>query len=177
MRHHVILKPDGTVERVVHLAATDPPPVGAAGEVLAWAGIPAQPWPGAALIFEAGQLRWRDTRTLAECQTQRWDEIKATRQALDNAPITIGGGIPLDGDEKSRNNILGAVVAMQLASLATRNWRCADNVMRVLTLAQIVEAGLGIAARRQSLIETSDALYHQIQAATTPAQVAAVVWP
>lgn len=113
---------------------------------------------------------------LPGARARRWANIKQTRDILDGAPITHGA-FQVDGDQQSRNDIMGAVMAMQLGGPTSRLWRCADNVMRELTLADLVAIGQAIAARRQALIETSDQLWQQLQAATTTAQVEAVVWP
>lgn len=137
---------------------------------------PDPPFEGAVLLASAGALHWRDDRPLEEVRAARWAEIKAQRQALDAAPIEVDG-ILIDADERSRIDVMGAVVAMQLTGEATRPWRCSDNQMRTLTAAQIQQVGIAIANRRQALIETSDALAQQIQAAATVAAVSAVAWP
>lgn len=107
---------------------------------------------------------------------RRWAAIKARRQQLDDAPIEVGG-ITVDADAGSRTDVMGAIMAMQLTGQTSRLWRCADNVMRELTLDDLIAIGTGIAARRQQLIETSDALWQQLQAAQTVADVEAVRWP
>jgi hypothetical protein len=109
-------------------------------------------------------------------RARRWANIKAQRDMLDRAPLTHDG-MEIDADAGSRTDVMGALMAMQLTGQASRHWRCADNVMRELSLADLVAIGTGIAARRQALIETSDALWQQLQAAQTVAEVDAVTWP
>lgn len=120
---------------------------------------------------------------LEKSRQRQWAEIKARRAQLDNEPIGVAvdaAEIQLDADQSSRIDLMGAVMVMQAAGLGAesmRAWRCADNVMRNLTLADMLAAGAAIAARRQHLIETSDALWQQLQAAETVAAVLAVTWP
>lgn len=113
---------------------------------------------------------------LAGVKARRWSNIKMQRDLLDNAPITHGD-FELDADASSRMDLMGAVMSMQITGQASRLWRCTDNVMRELTLSDLLAVGTSIAARRQALIETSDALYQLIQAAETVEQVEAICWP
>lgn len=109
-------------------------------------------------------------------RVRRWAAIKAERDRRDFGPITFGQ-FEVDADQQSRMDIMGALMSMQITGQASRLWRCADNVMRQLTAAELGAVGAAIAARRQGLIETSDALYQQIQAAQTSEAVQAVTWP
>lgn len=117
---------------------------------------------------------------LEQARQRQWAEIKARRAQLDNEPIGVtvaATDIELDADQSSRIDLMGAVLAMQTSGQASRLWRCADNQMRELTLADLITVGQAIAARRQQLIETSDALWQQIQVAENAAAVLAIVWP
>lgn len=113
---------------------------------------------------------------LARARALRWAEIKAQRQLKDHAPMALRD-FEVDADAGSRMDLMGAVMAMQITGQATRLWRCTDNVMRELKVQDLVTVGTAVAARRQALIETSDVLYQQIQAAETVEAVRAVVWP
>lgn len=109
-------------------------------------------------------------------RARQWANIKQQRELLDNSPIDHDG-YQVDAGASSRLDIMGAVMAMQAGGQASRLWRCSDNVMRELLLADLLAIGQAIAARRQALIETSDTLYQQLNAATDATAVAAVVWP
>jgi hypothetical protein len=113
---------------------------------------------------------------LEEAKVRRWALIKQQREERDNSPIPHNG-FEVDADASSRLDILGAITAMQLGGATSRLWRCTDNVMRELTLADISAIGQAIAARRQALIEASAAFYHAIQAAQTVAQLEVISWP
>lgn len=129
---------------------------------------PANPFKGAASVPSVTDLE--------TAKAARWANIKQTRSLLDEAPIELRG-FQLDANQQSRQDVMGAVMAMQLTGQVSRLWRCADNAMRELTLSDLVDVGVAIAARRQALIEISDALYQQLQAAATAEDVGAVVWP
>lgn len=174
--HAAFTLPDGRVQYVAEFEEEDdlPPDFTV---VQNWQGMPAHPGvDGAELRINNGQIYWHDSRALDQVRAAKWEEIKAHRQALYNSPISVEG-IKIDADDNSRMDIMGAIMAMQLSGGGSRMWRCSDNVMRELTLAQIIGAGMAIASRRQALIEISDSLYQQIQSATTVADVNAVVWP
>jgi hypothetical protein len=140
-----------------------------AGQVVAMA---ARPTPDHSWDWET--LSWIEP-ALELLRANRWDEIKAARTAADLQPYPVAD-FEIDADAQSRQNIMGAIMAMQLTGESTRLWRCADNTMRELSLAQLITAGTGIAARLQQLIEISDQLWQQLQAATTAAGIEAVIW-
>lgn len=115
---------------------------------------------------------------LDAARVRQWARIKQAREILNLSALEIDG-IAVDGDERSRQNILGAIVDMQLTDMTSRNWICADNVSRELTAAQLIAFGTGLAARTQALVETSYQLRGEIfdPAKTTVEAVEAVVWP
>lgn len=170
--------PEGRVDRLLELAGLQPPHDGHSivHLVPALSCWPTPPFDGAVLVWRDGALAWADHRPVEEARAARWAEIKAHRAALDTAPIEVDG-IRIDADERSRIDVMGAVVAMQLTGETFRAWRCSDNVMRVLTADQIQRAGIAIANRRQELIEISDGLARQIEAAASADEVRTVDWP
>lgn len=115
---------------------------------------------------------------LAAARVRQWARIKQTRDVLNKQPIEHDG-IEVDGDDRSRQNLMGAIMAMQLTGETSRQWVCADNVKRLLTLEQIIALGTALAARTQDLVETGDALRAQIfdPALETVEAVEAVAWP
>jgi hypothetical protein len=127
-------------------------------------------------LTEAGELHHVDQRPLPQARDERWSAIKAQRAALGFQPVPLRD-FALDADAASRLDVMGAVMAMQVSGDTSRLWRCSDNAMRELTLADLLTVGAAIAARRQALIEASDTLFQQIQTAETNAEVDAVAWP
>ena len=133
----------------------------------------------AALAVEAlagGVVEAEGETDLEASKVRQWTKLKQERDARDFAPIGHAD-FEVDADQQSRMDIMGAVMAMQAGGQASRLWRCSDNVMRELTLADLLAVGTSIAARRQALIETSDQLWQQLHAAQTVDEVEAVVWP
>lgn len=141
-----------------------------------WVGWGACPGPGYRYQQVEHTFAWVDQRTLAEARAAAWERVKARRAQLDAMPVRVDD-IELDGDERSRIDMLGAVVAMMITGQAERDWRCTDNVMRTLSAAQIQRAALTIADRRQALIDTTDALWQQLLASASNAEADLVVWP
>lgn len=137
---------------------------------------PPPPYAGARLHWVDGELVWQDSRPLAEARAAAWEAIKAHRTAISTAPYPLRD-FELDADELSIDRITRAVVLMSAMGLPEQPWRCADNAMRTLTLADLLAVGAGIGARLTAAIETSDGLWQQLQAAQTHAEVAAVEWP
>lgn len=109
-------------------------------------------------------------------RARRWANIKQTRSLLDEAPAPLRD-FQIDADAQSRQDVMGAILAMQLKGQTSRSWRCSDNTMRELSLEDLIELGTHIADRRQQLIEISDSLYHELQSARTAEEIDAIVWP
>ena len=145
-------------------------------ELIGWLGHP-EKGSGIRPRVVGGLVEYQDPRTLDQIKAEKWAELKAHRSALDYLPITVDG-IELDTTDLARVDFLGAILSMQITGQTARPWRCTDNVMRDLTLAQIIQAGVAISDRRADLIGISDALYQAIHAANaTAADISAIVWP
>lgn len=136
--------------------------------------LPARPGPG--YVWMGPVAGWVDQRSLSDIQDRKWEAIKAAREAMKNSPIEVGG-ITVDSDAKSRENIMGAVLEMQATGRTSRTWTLADNTRQTLTLSQLVSIGAAIADRTETLQNLSQDLRQEIYAATTPAEVEAVAWP
>lgn len=163
--------------RVVYTSDDDLPDDDLYTYVAFSAPLPARPGPNTVLAHDpVAGFHWRDPRSVEQCRADRWDEIKAQRDLLDWAPIEVATGVLLDADTQAKQDLMGAIMAMQLTGATSRAWRCADNVMRELTMAQIVSAGVAVANRRSALIATSDALYQALEAATSQEEIAAIGW-
>lgn len=165
--------------RVVYTSEADELPADALYEYVPYTGdLPVRPAPYYTQMYatETG-FAWVDPRSLVQCRADRWAELKAHRLELDVAPIEVAEGIMIDADMQARSDIMGAIMTMQLTGTTTREWRCVDNVMRWLTLAQIISAGVAVATRRSTLIKTSDTVFQALEAASTLEEVYAVTWP
>lgn len=123
-------------------------------------------------------MRWHDVRAFPELQGQRWDEIKAAREAAVHAVLATPYG-PFDADPRSR-----AAIAETLAFRTQTGtpaepvlWTTADNQVVSLTLAQLGEVAQLVATRTQACHDLARQLRQQIDAAITPAELAAITWP
>jgi len=138
------------------------------------------PFAGAELHLQNGELVWLDTRTLAQAQAQRWDEIKAERSAREFGQFTWDGST-FDADDTSQRRIQGAVQLAVLAQMAgqgfSMDWTLADNSVRALDATDMTAVGVALGEHVAALHETGRLLRQAIDQATTVADVMAVVWP
>jgi hypothetical protein len=166
---------DGWVMETVSMDAFYVPSDSSLIELIGWLGHPEK---GNSIRprVVAGAVQYQDPRNLDQIRAEKWSELKTHRSTLDYLPMNVDG-IDLDATDLARVDFLGAILSMQIKGQTARAWRCTDNVMRDLTLAQIIQAGMGIADRRDDLIRISDTLYQALQTATTADEVSAIVWP
>jgi hypothetical protein len=120
---------------------------------------------------------WIDSRELAQVKQDRWREIKTQREALITAGLSTPYGT-FDADTASRSNITDAVLLVQTLEAMNEpssiNWTLADDTVITLTAPQMVEVGLLLGQRTQTVFTTARGRRAQIVAATTPAEVLAV---
>ena len=82
-------------------------------------------------IFDYAFKQWVDPRTLDEIKSQKWQEIKKQRDALEFGGFEFEGGI-YDSDQVSQGRIMGASIAG-----IDQVWTLADNTTRLLTAGQL----------------------------------------
>lgn len=123
---------------------------------------------------------WEDPRTLQNYQDIKWEEIKRSRDAAINAPLTTPYGV-FDADPSSRANISNAVLYLQTleqqGTPGTVDWTLADNSTITLNYQEMSQVGLLLGQRTNAAYDTARALRTQIYAATTVAEVEAIHWP
>lgn len=131
-------------------------------------------------IWDAASQQWAAQPTLEALRRQRWAALRAQRDAVE-----FGGfgwdGSRFDSDAVAQARIMGAV---QMAVLAAADgqpfsiaWTLADNQVRVLDGGQMIGVGLALGAHVGAAHATGRTLRALLQAAATPAEVAAVTWP
>lgn len=125
-------------------------------------------------------MAWVDARTLQEAKDARWSELLIERAAREFSTFTWDGSV-FDCDAESQTRIIGsatlAIVASMTAQPFSIDWTLADDTVRTLSGPDMLNVGAALGAHVTAVHETSRALYDQIEAATTNAQVDAVVWP
>ena len=125
-------------------------------------------------------FQWVDVRTLAMKKLAKWEEIKWIRSQKDIAPFTWDGST-FDADTESRSRLLSAANVALLARFEnvsySTDWILADNTVRTLTAADMAALIRAYEQYVRGLFATSRQLRQAILAATTDAELAAVVWP
>lgn len=111
---------------------------------------------------------------------RRWAEIKSTREAVIAGGLDFGG-MRFDSGDDARVNIMGAAVdalaALQLGQPFSRVYTLADNSRVSLTdIPTMLSIGRALANHVEQQHAHAAELRAQINAATTPEQVAEVKW-
>lgn len=140
--------------------------------------IPAKPSP--AHTFDWATHQWTDSRTLAQHQDAKWEEIKAAREAAFNAPLITPHGT-FDSGVRDRANITDAVLMAQTLAAAGQtvaiDFTRADNTAATLNASQMTEVGLYLGAKIQAAYATARSLRASIYSAGTITAVQALSWP
>ena len=131
--------------------------------------------PTANHIFNYVTKQWEDPRTLQELKDAQWTLIKRFRSATEYAGFTWDGST-FDSDAVSQNRITGAVTLAQLSSAFTIDWTLATNQVRTLNQSEMLQVGAALGVHVQTQFAKGQSLRVQIDAATTQAEVEAVVW-
>ena len=125
-------------------------------------------------VWDYSRKAWADPRKLANHQAARWSAIKARRDALATAPLATEWGT-FDADEPSQLRIDRACRTSFGGELI--RWTLHDNTVAELPCAALYQVNKLLADRTQRLRDIATELRTQIDAASTPDQVAAVTWP
>jgi hypothetical protein len=139
-----------------------------------WTGLPPHR-PNAHCYFDMHTKQWEDPRTLSDLKSAQWGLIKQARSQAEYAGFTWDGST-FDSDTLSQNRITGAVTLAQLSPGFTIHWTLADNSTRTLNQADMIAVGVALGQHVQTQFTKAQALRLQIETASTPEQVAAVVW-
>ena len=126
-------------------------------------------------VFNYTTKQWEDPRTLDDLKSAQWALIKQARAQAEYAGFTWDGST-FDSDAISQNRITGAVTLAQLSSTFTIDWTLATNQVRTLNQSEMLQVGAALGAHVQTQFAKGQSLRVQIDAATTQAEVEAVVW-
>jgi hypothetical protein len=133
------------------------------------------PQPSEHHVFNYTTKQWDDPRTLADLKAAQWELIKQARSNAEYAGFTWDGSV-FDSDAISQNRSTGAGTLAQLSPGFTIDWTLADNSVRTLNQADMIAVGVALGVHVQTQFARAQGLRLQIEAASTPGQVAAVVW-
>ena len=134
---------------------------------------PPQPSPHHAFNYTTKQ--WEDLRTLDDLKAAQWTAIKKARSAAEYAGFTWDGST-FDSDVLSQNRITGAVSLAQMSSAFTIGWILADNTVRTLNQISMLQVGATLGQHVAEVFAKGVLLREAVEAATTQAEVEAVVW-
>lgn len=119
--------------------------------------------------------QWQDPRTPQDLKAAQWAIIKQARQAAEFGGF-IWGNSTFDSDSISQSRIQGAVQLAGMGAGFAIDWTLANNTVRTLIGADMAAVGVALGQHVAAQHAKARALRAQIEAASTAAQVAAVVW-
>ena len=125
--------------------------------------------------FDLASKTWFDKRSMAEHKRDKWKEIKDARAAAEEGGF-VWDGSTFDSDEVSQRRIGDAVTMAGIVPNFTIDWTLADNTVRTLSAADMVNAGKALSRHVQAVFQRGRARRAEIEAATTKQEVNAVVW-
>jgi len=134
--------------------------------------------PGSAYTWDWPTKEW--VLNLATGQLAAWARIKAARDAAIAAGVTYGGNV-YDSDATAQLRVTGAATMAQLAiasgnSTYSIKWTLANNSTVTLTAQEVIAMAQAVGQNYQALFAKGQTLRTQIIAATTQAELDAVVW-
>ena len=117
---------------------------------------------------------------LDELKTAKFAELKNQRDILEVEPITYNGN-NFDYDEKSRDRINAAIIALDMktqltGSEASLSWTTADNTEADVTANDLRGVIANVALRSNELHVKYRQLKELVDAATTKEELDAIVW-
>lgn len=160
-RAHTFYNPDNTGQMHSAVAYDDAPPSG----WVYWA-------PGENKIVGADEATHH-------ARTAKWTDIKLAREAALAAPLQTAYGTFDATPAASANIIKSVLLANNLSAMGQPvaiDFTLANNTVVTLDAAAMIAVGLTLAGREQTIRAKATTLRAQIEAATTQAQVEAVVW-
>ena len=135
--------------------------------------LPPQPTPHH--IFNYTTKQWQHPRTLADLKATQWSQVKQARSNAEYAGFTWDGST-FDSDAISQQRITGAVTLAQLSTAFSIDWVLADNTTRTLNQADMLQVGVALGLHVATQFTHGVGLRAQIDFATTPEQLSAIVW-
>jgi hypothetical protein len=134
------------------------------------------PFAGATVVEDAAD-------TLEAARTRAWARIKASRSAAEYGGFDCQiGGVTMrfDGDAENQRRLQGAVALAQVAAAVNQpfavTWTLADNSVVTLSASNITAAGVALGTHVTACFDRGRTLRAQIEAATTKAELDAIIW-
>lgn len=124
-------------------------------------------------IFNYSSGEWELDLNLAK--SEKWAEIKYQRERAEFNTF-VWNGYTFDCNEVSQRRIQGAVQLAALDFTVTMDWTLADNTVQTFNATELQQIGQALAAHVNACHVTGREKRAQIDAATTEAELDAIVW-
>jgi hypothetical protein len=135
--------------------------------------LPSQPSPHHTFNWHTKQ--WEDPRTLDDLKAAQWTAIKQARSAAEYSGFTWDGST-FDSDAISQQRITGAVTLAQMDPAFSIGWTLADNTVRTLSQADMLQVGAALGAHVAAQFAKGVLLRAALEAVTTKEAVESVAW-
>lgn len=112
---------------------------------------------------------------LTRARADKWAEIKTARESAEYGGFSIGVDM-YDSDAVSQSRIQGAVIKAMRDPTMSIDWTLADNTIKTLSASEIIDMGDALAAHVMTQHEKARYFRSQIEAATTQAELDAILW-
>lgn len=133
------------------------------------------PCPSTYHTFNYSTHLWEDLRSIEQVRLSKWEEIKKVRTNIEYGGFDWDGST-FDSDPTSVQRISGSVLLAQLNPSYTVDWTLADNTVRTLSAADLLQVAMSLGSHVQSCFVHGQALRDLINNATTIAEVEAITW-
>jgi len=87
-------------------------------------------------MIEVNQVKLDEKITAQKVQEAK----QAKRIALDTLTVTTTSGNIFDGNESARINMVSAIAVADIAGMTEKQWKLADNSVKLITLVELKEA-------------------------------------
>ena len=144
---------------------------------LGWQAWPVRP--SVHHVFDRLTKQWIDQRTLADFKAAKWAEIKRHRDTAEFATFTYNG-MEFDGDLDAQRRLTAYISISKSAIAAGQPFAAefilANNQVVMLTAQNFLGIELAKVQAVAAAFAHATALREQIEAATTAAELDALVW-
>jgi hypothetical protein len=130
-------------------------------------------------VWNLGEKRWDDLRSLDQLKADKWTEIKLARQGEEFSTFTHAGNT-FDCDAASVSRLMGAIqlaqMALSMGGPFAIDWTLADNTVVNLSALDLIQAGQALGVHVNSAHAKARVLREQIAAAPDAGTVRAISW-
>lgn len=127
--------------------------------------------------FFGGTIIEDNSSTFTTAKVRAWARVKQSRTIAELLPFEYNG----DLYDSNKEQIMGAVQLAVISQLAGQpfsiDWTLRNNTSRTLDAPGMINVGVALGQRISSIFDTGRTLRDQIEAATTVAELDAIVWP